>query len=126
MANIAVSLAKEFCNLYYSEMSLNGFERIVNIFEHNAVCNYNGIEIDGGRKILWLLSNAGIKRVVYYQLTCTCQAMGDAILIQVRGGCQGVSLLNDITEIQKFVEIFVLRMGNDWQYRVSNYMITIL
>jgi len=119
-------IASEFCNLYYTTIILKGISGVLYLFDQNALCNYNGIEINGMYNVMTHLASENIHRFIYTGLNYTPTLINkDSLMIQVSGNCQAISFSNQISNIYKFTETFILKF-NDKRILIVNYLFRLI
>jgi hypothetical protein len=105
--------AQNFCDLYYGTVAFDGFSCILNLFDPNAHCNYNGHEILGMYSVMSGLASDGIAKMFYDQLTFTPMLIdNERLIIQVTGLCQSVTFWGALGYVCPFVETFVLKYSS--------------
>ena len=103
-------IAGTFCDLYYTTVITKGYAGVLNLFDSNCQCNYNGNEMIGMYNILYLFASEGIARMYYDKLYYTPMVIdNETLLIQVTGLCQIVTFWGTLGFTYSFVETFILK-----------------
>jgi hypothetical protein len=119
-------VANEFCNLYYTTIIIKGISGVLHLFDQNAICHYNGIESTGMYSVMTQLATENIHRFIYSGLNYTPTLINtDILMIQVSGNCQALTFSNQITNIYKFTETFILKF-NEKHIIVVNYLFRLI
>lgn len=114
--------AKDFCNLYYQEMTIKGCVGVLNLFDQNACCNYDGIEYIGFYNVMTAMATEGILKTAYDKLTCTVLPINsEQISLQVIGQIQGVTFLGNTTPTYIFTEVFIITLKDPSVCIVTSY-----
>lgn len=118
-------VATEFCNLYYTRASI-GINLIIDLFQSDTTCTIQNQELKGSCNLLLNLTNQGIARYQYYELSITPQILSNNhMIINTCGIMRGVGFWQQMTELIRFNEVFVIEYdGISW--KIKNYMIKTL
>lgn len=107
-------------------MTTKGFVGVEHLFYKNAYCNYNNNNDIKITDIITLLYSDGINKFKYDNLTHSSTIIdNDTILIQTYGSCEAILYNFQSTNINLFVETFVLKNMND-KYLIINYLFKII
>jgi hypothetical protein len=119
--------AKNFCELYYKNMTYYGFSSNLHLFEYDAKCNFDGKEYVGAQNLLIALCNECISKFHYDNVFCTATLITDKIImVHAIGSIYSVSFTNINSDTYKFSEIFILKMVSDGKIYVSNHIFKLL
>jgi hypothetical protein len=103
-------VAETFCNSYYTTIITKGYAGVLNLFDPDCYCNYNGSEMIGMYSILSLFASEGIAKMFYDKLCYTPMVINsETLLIQTTGFCQGVTFWGTLGFTHPFVETFILK-----------------
>lgn len=118
-----IDVARDFCNLYYPYVTTRGMSSVLHMFDNNVKCNLNGAEFTGMHNVLVKMSENGISRFLYNNISCVYQVLtNDTLLLHVTGFCQAVTHYNTFIEWKPFSEIFVLKCYVGNKGSVVNYV----
>lgn len=121
-----IEIAKEFCNVYYKEQSQKGCSGVLNLFDQNAFCNYNGKEYNGFYHVMIAMASEGISKTSYDKLYCTVLPVNNnQISLQTSGYIQGYTFWNQYTLQYAFTETFILTVQNNGIF-VTSYSIKLI
>ena len=115
-------ITNQFCNMYYSRANI-GINFILDMFQPNALCTVQNEELKGAYNLLINLTNQGIARYEYYNVSITHQILSNNhIMINTNGVMRSVGFWLQTTDLIRFNETFVIEYdGISWKIR--NYMI---
>ena len=127
-------IAKNFCNIYYDNMTNHGFEANVYLFGLNALCEYNEKTFVGAQKVADLYNSENIGSFCYFDLECTSSDIDNrALVVQVTGtmqaypkGCIMRSKGLGPSDLRKFSEVFVLKLNEHNNMCVNNYIFKLM
>jgi hypothetical protein len=109
----ANEIAKEFCNIYYSNTT-KGLSNVLPLFDQSASCNYCGNECIGMYNVMVTMASEGISSMRYDKLNGVVLPINsNSISVQIIGLCQGVTFWGQLTPIKQFSETFVLTLAEN-------------
>jgi len=120
-------ISRDFCNFYYTGMSVRGLSGLLDLFEQGIPCNFNGSEYTGMHNMVVRYAEEGISKLIYDKLTCIYQILThDTLLVQVNGLAQGITFSNSLIDTKHFSETFVIKHFSDDKFRVVNYIFRLI
>ena len=115
-------ITTNFCNVYYSKAA-SGINTLLDMFHQNVSCTIQGENIIGSYNLLLNLTNQGICRYDYANISYTSQIISNnSMLINTTGIFRGIGFWNQATDYIRFTESFIIEYdGLSWV--IKNYTI---
>jgi hypothetical protein len=123
----ANEVAKQFCDIYYTGMSLHGLSQLLYLFDQNANCMHNGHKYNNIYNVLSSLSASHIEKIHYEKLIYSSSIIDKhLLLINVSGLCNGITFWKQFTTVHAFSESFVLKIDENKRIFVHNYIFNLV
>lgn len=85
------NIFEDFCQQYFSKMSMGGYSFSLSMFEPHTKCVYNGEQLNNPYNLLLKIASQGVHHFNYHSINCTCLSTTNGFLVN------SVSLLNPIS-----------------------------
>ena len=107
------NIAEEFCKAYYNTFASTGSSGIMNLYAPDAIITFAEDECVGQIAFNQKLTNLGISKMTFAELTASAQPHGqDIVLINVSGQFS-IAKIQLAPNWMRFTDVFILQKFNE-------------